>query len=60
MPQMNSRVISSSILGIDAYLAKMEAMHTFDFQDNLSILGDNYKRIYDDGEIFVLDLDKPK
>ncbi len=30
--------------------------HTMDFQDNLKQLGDTRERIYDDGEIFVLDL----
>ena len=32
------------------------ARHTFDFQDNLSELGKTRTRIYDDGEVFVLDL----
>jgi hypothetical protein len=35
---------------------RSEAQHTFDFQDNLKQLGGNRKRIYDDGDIFVLDL----
>ncbi|MEE9370213.1 MAG: hypothetical protein V3W45_01975, partial [Sedimentisphaerales bacterium] len=35
---------------------RTEARHTFDFQDNLKQLGDSRKRIYDDGDIFVLDL----
>jgi hypothetical protein len=30
--------------------------HTLDFQDNLKELGNTRKRIYDDGDIFVLDL----
>ncbi|NOZ68849.1 MAG: hypothetical protein GXP46_06320 [Deferribacteres bacterium] len=30
--------------------------HTIDFQDNLKELGDTRKRIYDDGDIFVIDL----
>ena len=40
-------------------LIRTEAKHTFDFQKNLSELGNTYKKIYDDGEIFVLDLNKP-
>ncbi|NET58677.1 MAG: hypothetical protein F6K47_21735 [Symploca sp. SIO2E6] len=35
---------------------RTQAQHTFDFQDNLKQLGDTRKRIYDDGENFVLDL----
>jgi hypothetical protein len=35
---------------------RAEAMHTFDFQNNLKQLGDSRKRIYDDGDIFVLDM----
>ena len=35
---------------------RTEARHTFDFQDNLEKLGQTRKRIYDDGNIFVLDL----
>ncbi len=33
-----------------------EARYTFNFQDNLKQLGETRKRIYDDGENFVLDL----
>jgi hypothetical protein len=33
-----------------------EAKHTFDFQNNLEQLGKTRKRVYDDGDIFVLDL----
>ncbi|MFP5269678.1 hypothetical protein [Coleofasciculus sp.] len=33
-----------------------EARHTLDFQDNLNELGETRKRIYDNGEMFVLDL----
>ena len=29
---------------------------TFDFQDNLTELGNSRKRIYDDGKFFALDL----
>lgn len=47
--------LNSRLTGYNS-LVKMEAKHTFDFQNNLNILGDKYKRIYDDGEIFVLDL----
>ncbi len=35
---------------------RMLARDTFDFQDNLSELGKTRKRIYDDGEVFVLDI----
>jgi hypothetical protein len=35
---------------------RTEAVHYFDFQDNLATLGQSRKRIYDDGSIFVLDL----
>jgi hypothetical protein len=35
---------------------RTQAQHTFDFQDNLKQLGETRKRIYDDGDIFVLDL----
>lgn len=35
---------------------RTEAQHTFDFQDNLLKLGNFKRRIYDDGDIFVLDL----
>ncbi len=35
---------------------RTEALHTFDFQDNLMELAKTRKRIYDDGDIFVLDL----
>jgi len=31
-------------------------VYTFDFQDNLDTLGRTRRRIYDDGDIFVLDL----
>ncbi len=50
--------LNNRLSGDNKSLAKMEALHTFDFQDNLIVLGDKYKRIYDDGEIFVLDLNK--
>lgn len=36
------------------------AKYTFDFQDNLKELGETRKRIYDDGNHFVLDLQSPK
>jgi len=36
--------------------SRNEARYTFDFQDNLKQLGETRKRIYDDGENFVLDL----
>ena len=32
------------------------ALNTIDFQDNLRKLGDTHKKIYDDGENFILDL----
>ena len=32
------------------------ARHTFDLQDNLSQLANTRTRIYDDGEVFVLDI----
>jgi hypothetical protein len=35
---------------------RTEAEHTFDFQDNLISIGENYMRIYDDGTNFVVDL----
>jgi hypothetical protein len=35
---------------------RTEAGNTFDFQDNLDQLGSTRKRIYDDGENFVIDL----
>lgn len=35
-----------------------QVQHTFDFQKNLVELGQTRKRIYDDGEAFVLDLQK--
>jgi hypothetical protein len=35
---------------------RTQAIHTFDFQNNLKQLGDSRKRIYDDGDIFVLDM----
>jgi hypothetical protein len=37
-------------------LIATEAEHAFDFQNNLEQLGKTRKRIYDDGDIFVLDL----
>ena len=37
-------------------LIATEAEHTFDFQNNVDQLGKTRKRIYDDGDIFVLDL----
>jgi hypothetical protein len=33
-----------------------DARYTFEFQDNLKNLGKTRKRIYDDGENFVIDL----
>jgi predicted small integral membrane protein len=36
--------------------SRTQAQHTFNFQDNLKELGETRKRIYDDGENFVLDL----
>ena len=41
-------------------LIRTQIKHTVDFQDNLDKLGNTRKRIYDDGEIFVLDLLKKK
>lgn len=35
---------------------RSEARHTFDFQDNLKQLGETRERIYDNNDIFVLDL----
>jgi hypothetical protein len=35
---------------------RTEAEHTFDFQDNLAVIGEKYQRIYDDGTHFVVDL----
>lgn len=35
---------------------RAQAKLTFDFQDNLRQLGDTRKRIYDDGENFIIDL----
>lgn len=35
---------------------QLESQQTFDFQNNLRKLGETRKRIYDDGENFVLDL----
>lgn len=35
---------------------RSEAEHTFDFQDNLKVLGDTRKRVYDDGLQSVIDL----
>lgn len=35
---------------------KAEARYTLDFQDNLLALGKIKKRLYDDGQIFILDL----
>ncbi len=40
-------------------IVRTEAAHTFDFQSNLARLGSSRKRIYDDGEVFVLDLSQP-
>jgi 4-amino-4-deoxy-L-arabinose transferase-like glycosyltransferase len=37
--------------------ARAQAEHTLDFQANLAELGQNRHRIYDDGDVFVLDLD---
>jgi hypothetical protein len=41
--------------GINLWV-RTEAEHAFDFQDNLRDLGTTRRRVYDDGEIFVLDL----
>jgi len=40
------------------YIAN-EAKLAFDFQRNISELGSRYKRIYDDGGMFVIDLKQP-
>lgn len=36
---------------------RTEAEHAFDFNDNLKLLGYKRERIYDNGNVFVLDLD---
>ena len=36
--------------------ARTHAQHTFDFQANLVELGNTRKRLYDDGQMFVIDL----
>jgi hypothetical protein len=36
--------------------ARLQALHTHDFQQNLAELGQTRRRIYDDGDVFVLDL----
>jgi hypothetical protein len=35
-------------------------LNTFEFQDSLQKLGESRKRIYDDGENFVIDLSSKK
>ena len=37
-----------------------QALNTFEFQDSLQKLGESRKRIYDDGENFVIDLSSKK
>ncbi|MEQ8970481.1 MAG: hypothetical protein RIE73_08805 [Coleofasciculus sp. C1-SOL-03] len=39
---------------------RSEVQYTLDFQDNLKKLGDLREKIYDDGEIFVIDLSRRK
>jgi hypothetical protein len=39
---------------------RAEVENTLDFQANLKLLGQTRKRIYDDGEIFVLNLTEPR
>jgi hypothetical protein len=41
--------------GTDPWL-RLQALHTRDFQRNLSELGTTRKSLYDDGDVFVLDL----
>jgi hypothetical protein len=41
--------------GVNAW-ERAHARYTFDFQDNLQQLGRARKRVYDDGDIFVLDV----
>ena len=36
--------------------ARLQALHTYDFQQNLAELGRTRRRIFDDGDVFVLDL----
>jgi hypothetical protein len=38
---------------------RSEHEFTFEFEENVSALGVTRKRIYDDGDIFVIDLDQP-
>lgn len=38
---------------------RTEAEHTFDFQKNITELGSTRKHLYDDGDVFVLDLEQP-
>jgi hypothetical protein len=49
------RVLSHRLSDQNAWV-RTHAQHAFDFQDNLLELGNKRKRIYDDGETFVLDL----
>ena len=39
---------------------KNQALNTFEFQESLQKLGESRKRIYDDGENFVIDLSSNK
>jgi hypothetical protein len=41
-------------------LIRNEAEHTFDSQEKIAALGDSHAHIYDDGKIFVLDLERKK
>ena len=43
--------------GTDAW-TRAQAKHTLDFQADVGELGQNRLRIYDDGDVFVLDLDR--
>jgi hypothetical protein len=40
--------------------SRAQARHTLDFQANLAELGQDRLRIYDDGDVFVLDLDRSR
>jgi hypothetical protein len=43
-----------------SFWLRNQALNTFEFQDSLQKLGKTRKRIYDDGENFVIDLSSNK
>jgi len=51
-----SKALFSSNIKIENSWLRNQVDNTWDFQDNLKELGKTRKRVYDDGDIFILDL----